>query len=37
MSEQYTAYPGEDEVVIQDGLQYRVIEIQKVENEENIL
>ena len=26
MSEQYTAYPEEDEVLIQDGLQYRVME-----------
>jgi len=28
MSEQYTAYPGEDEVLIQDGLQYRIIGVE---------
>ena len=26
MTEKYTAYPGEEEVLIQDGLSYRVLE-----------
>ena len=30
MSEGYTAYPGEDEVLIQDGLEYTVKNVEKV-------
>ena len=29
MSDEYTAYPGEGEVLLQDGLQYRVTAISK--------
>ena len=30
MSSDYTAYPGEDEVLIQDGLEYSIKNVEKV-------
>ena len=30
MSKDYTAYPGEDEVLIQDGLEYKIKNVEKV-------
>ena len=35
MSKEYTAYPDEDEILIQDGLQYRVKSVTKLKTEEN--